>query len=552
MKITVASYLLERLQSMQISEIFGVPGDYNLGFLDEIVKYKGIEWVGTCNELNAAYAADGYARIRGIAAVVTTTGVGELSAINGIAGAYAEQVPIVNIVGEPARSTIQQKKIVHHSLGDGNLHVFKHMYTPITVAQTVLSPSNAIQEIDRVLKAAWLYKRPVYIGLPTDVVNATIDVESIAPLVLEYPTSHPDALQEAVERTACMLENAKHPIGIVDAGAARHHMTPLIQALFKKTGISFASTHMGKAILDESCEPYLGIYSGNLSSPGIQARVESSDCVIMFGPIFSDLNTGGFTEKLTEHHKIEVHPHYLQLQHARYHDLYFSDFIPALTQRLASIHDPAKEDKRIHPSLTPKNQPITQARFWNQISLFLQPSQIILAETGTSTFGTLSIPLPEGCSYINQVLWASIGYTVGALLGTTLAAPERESILFVGDGSFQLTAQEISTLIRQKKTPIIFLINNDGYTVERAIHGKNMPYNDIQMWEYSKLPHVFGKNAWTAKVSTETELATALEAINNKPHQLRLVEVMMKKEDLPPLLQAAAADLAKRNNYDNK
>jgi|TARA_B100001964_G_C13900173_1_gene451295 indolepyruvate decarboxylase len=79
MKITIGDFLLKRLAELDIHHIFGVPGDYNLGFLDQIVENKDMQWVGTCNELNGAYAADGYARIKGASAMVTTFGVGELS-----------------------------------------------------------------------------------------------------------------------------------------------------------------------------------------------------------------------------------------------------------------------------------------------------------------------------------------------------------------------------------------------------------------------------------------------------------------------------------------
>src|SRR3989338_10737001 len=163
-KITIGDYLLLRLKELGIDDIFGVPGDYNLGFLDQIAAYKGMEWIGTCNELNGAYASYGYARIKGVGALVTTFGVGELSAINGIAGAYAEYVPVVHIVGVPATSIRANKSMVHHTLGDGRFNVFSDMYADITMAQTLLSENNAAAEIDRVLTVCWLKKRPVYIA----------------------------------------------------------------------------------------------------------------------------------------------------------------------------------------------------------------------------------------------------------------------------------------------------------------------------------------------------------------------------------------------------
>ena len=101
MRMSVGDFLLKRLAELGARYLFGVPGDYNLWFLEQAERSNQIEFVGCCNELNAAYAADGFARLRGFSALVTTYGVGELSAIAGVAGAYAERVPVVCIVGAP-------------------------------------------------------------------------------------------------------------------------------------------------------------------------------------------------------------------------------------------------------------------------------------------------------------------------------------------------------------------------------------------------------------------------------------------------------------------
>lgn len=546
MKITVGDYLLERLKELGIQDFFGVPGDYNLKFLDQIANTTGLEWRGACNELNAAYAADGYARIRGVSALLTTFGVGELSAINGIAGSYAEYVPVVHIVGMPASLVQAEKRIAHHTLGDGHYDTFLKMAKPVSVAQTILTASNAAGEIDRVLTECWLQKRPVYIGLPSDVALQEIELEDLQPLALFYPSSDNDAIKEVVERTASMIEQAKLPVLLVDIGAKRHGMKVLIEKLIAQTGLCFASMNLGKGLLNESHPKFIGIYAGNHSEASVQERVESSDCILHFGPLLSDMNTGGFSANLPTENRVAIYHNHICLQHACYDQVWLQDFMQALVTRLSNYscsETPAPQQTEV--CVPEADKAITQMRFWQQMSAFIKPREIVLAEAGSSLFGSLPMPISDGVTYVGQGLWASIGFTVGAVLGTSLAASERQSILFVGDGSFQLCAQELSTLLRYKQTPIIFLINNDGYTIERVIQKPEMPYHDIQMWHYSELPAVFGDGAWSAKVSTEGELQAVLQQARERSNQLRFIEVVMDRNDAPEGLLKLGESLAR-------
>lgn len=549
MQITIGDYLLKRLKELGIKHVLGVPGDYNLGFLDQIVNYEGLEWIGTCNELNGAYAADGYARIKGASCMVTTFGVGELSAINGVGGSYAEYVPVIKIVGMPSLSTQERKAIVHHTLGGGDFNVFADMYSKVTESQALLTKFNAASEIDRVIRDCIVKKRPVYIGIPSDITFHKIEVED-KPLDLSYPKSDPGAVQEAVERVAKLIENSKCPVIIADLCAVRHRMKPYIDALIDKTGIHFATMNMGKGIINESHPLFIGNYNGDFSTEGVQKRVESSDCIISIGTVMSDFNTGGFTAKLNVNVTLEIHSNYVQIKHSVYPNLYFVDFFPNLTSRLSKMECTSRVERSPITPYVPREIPITQARFWQRMSDYLEKNCVVVAETGTSMFGSLPMPIPDDTKFIAQTLWGSIGYSVGAVLGTCLAAPDRQSLLFVGDGSFQLTCQEVSTMIRQKLKPIIFLINNDGYTIERVIHGPTMVYNDIQMWDYANLPKIFGNSiVWTTKVSNELELESALEETKKHPEKLRFIELIMDRDDSPEILKRIGQACAEANKY---
>ncbi|MCX7125601.1 MAG: thiamine pyrophosphate-binding protein [Gammaproteobacteria bacterium] len=541
-----------RLTELGVSHVFGVPGDYNLGFLDQVVNFSKIEWIGTCNELNGAYATDGYARIKGAGALLTTFGVGELSAINGIAGAYAEYVPIVNIVGIPSTPVREKKSIVHHTLGDGRFTVFSDMYKSITVAQTILNNDNAASEIDRVLTECWLRKRPVYIALPSDVSYLEIEAPK-KPLDLSYPKSNKDAVNELVERAAITLEKAKHPVVLIDVCAQKHPMKLLILEFLEKTGIPFATMNMGKAIINESHAQFIGNYNGDFSSDGVQKKVEESDCIITFGSLMSDFNTGSFTAKINVNATIEIHGFHARVKQSVYDNALFCETIPALIHRLSTYHYQEKitSVKKIKEE-QPQEIVICHKRFWNQVSHFLQKKSIILAEAGTSMFGTQQMHMPDDSTYIAQTLWGSIGYTVGALLGVCVAAPDRQAVLFVGDGSFQLTAQEISTMVRHDLTPTIFLLDNDGYTVERVIHGPTMPYNDVQHWDYTQFPKIFGKDVWSIQVNNEVELKNALVAREKNKDKLAFITVMMEKMDAPEVLIKIGKAVSELNKYTSK
>ncbi|WP_460205364.1 alpha-keto acid decarboxylase family protein [Scytonema sp. NUACC21] len=482
---TIGDYLLLRLTQIGVKHIFGVAGDYNMEFLDHIVDLKGIELVTTCNELNASYATDGYGRINGIAAIITTFGVGELSAINGIAGAYAEHVPVVAITGAPVTKIQSQRALVHHTFGTGDFSIFARMYEKVTVAQAYLTVENATAEIDRVLGECLLKKLPVYISLAMDVASTEVAAPS-EPFTPPVFQSDKATLAEAVEACVTMLNKASKPVILADVGVDRYGLQGELRSLLATTAYPYATMTMGKGLIEETHPQFIGIYNGALSDDYVRRRIEEADCVLSIGVLMTDFNTGKFSAQLDSSRTIEVHGQYLKIKHALYNNVAMQDFLPALSKRLLKRNpetlDIKPKKENLDAGFTSLFQPnstaaITQQRFWYRFAQFLKEDDIVVAETGTCLFGGAVIPLPKSSSFIGQLLWGSIGYSVGAVLGCAIAAPQRRSILLVGDGSFQMTAQELSTMLRYDLKPIIFLINNDGYTIERDIHGEKMPYN---------------------------------------------------------------------------
>ncbi|OKA37511.1 Indole-3-pyruvate decarboxylase [Bacillus mobilis] len=553
---TVSTYLLDRLNELGIEHIFGVPGDYNLALLDDVLAHEKLVWIGNCNELNAAYAADGYARIKGIAALITTFGVGELSAINGVSGSYAENVPVIKITGTPPTTVMENGALVHHTLGDGKFDHFSNMYREITVAQSKLTPEHAAEEIDRVLRACWSEKRPVHINLPIDVYNKPIN-KPTEPILHKPILSNKEALDKMLLHATSKINSAKNPVVLADFEVIRFHAEEYLHQFVEKTGFPIATLSMGKGIFPEKHPQFIGIYTGDVSSPYLRKRIDESDCIISIGVRLTDTITGGFTQGFTKEQVIEIHPYTVKIIDKTYGPVVMKDVLQQLSDLIEHRREETLEIKSfiseslsITEEFNPKAQMVTQKRFWQQIYYFLQENDVLIAEQGTPFFGSATIPLPSNTTYVTQPLWGSIGYTLPALLGTQLADLSRRNILIIGDGSFQLTVQELSTILRQNLKPIIFLINNNGYTVERAIHGQNEPYNDIQMWDYTKLSKVFGseEKSLTCKVENEIELAEVLTNITLNKNQLIFIEVVMNQGDQPELLAKLGERFGKQNS----
>jgi pyruvate decarboxylase/indolepyruvate decarboxylase len=433
------------------------------------------------------------------------------------------------------------------------------MYEPITVAQAHLTGEDGPREIDRALSVCLAERRPVYLTLPSDVVDQPVDGAS-APLRVTDGTSDPAALAEAADAVVALLEAAERPVALSGIGIDRAGLRAELRTLLERTGYPFATLAMAKGLLEESHPQFLGLYDGALSDEGVRCRIEEADGVLAIGTLMTDFNTGEFSARLDPERLIDVQGHLTRVRHALYPRVAMRDLLHAVTPRLRR-RDGARPGATVrlsgaggggngrfasHPSA-----PLTQARFWRRMAAFLQEDDLVVAEAGTSIFGIIGLPFPKGVTFLSQLLWASIGYSVGALLGAGMAAPSRRALLFVGDGAFQLTGQELSTMLRRHLTPIIFVLNNSGYTTERVIHGPTEAYHAIPPWQYHRLPEVLGAGGWGIRVRTEGELDAALATAEGERGRLSLIEVVLDPMDAPDALRKfgkAAAELMGRRS----
>ncbi|KAJ7506986.1 pyruvate decarboxylase [Mycena galericulata] len=562
--IEVGNYLLARLEQLKVTKMFGVPGDFNLGFLDLVEDHRTVDWVGNCNELNSAYAADGYARVKegSIGVVLTTFGVGELSAINGIAGAFSEMVPVLHIVGVPSTTQQKDKALLHHTLGDGRYDAYIKAAENFTISQGIITDKDtAAAQIDRVLTVCMTRARPVYLTLPTNLVFEKISSQRLKiPLSRTQPPNDPEVEAFVLDEIVKLVQSAQDDvIFLVDICAIRHDAREEMLELVKKTGFPVYAAPMGKTAVPENYERYGGIYVGSVSHPDVKEKVESAKLILSIGSVKSDFNTGNFTYSIPAARTVEFHSDHTKVQHGVFQAVGMKQLLPRLAARLepAARKVAVPAFKGILP--TEDHEIITHAWLWPRLSQFFQPKDVIVAETGTSNFGVLEVPLPEDAVFVSQLLWGSIGWAVGSTLGAAFAAREsglNRTILFIGDGSIQLSVQELSVMLRHGLRPIVFLLNNAGYTIERCIRGAERKYNDISNWKWTGLLEVLGDAELADSLSYTVHTKSELSALLDTPSfadagKMQLVEVMMQMHDAPRALTVQTALGAKANPYND-
>jgi len=543
---TVGDYLLDRLAELGVTEVFGVPGDYNLEFLDHIVAHPQLRWVGNANELNAGYAADGYGRLRGMSAVVTTFGVGELSAANAIAGSYAEHVPVVHIVGGPSKDAQGTRRALHHSLGDGDFEHFLRISREITCAQANLMPATATREIDRVLCEVREQRRPGYLLLSTDVARFETEPPS-APLPHYTGGTSPRALALFTEAATTLIGDHQLTV-LADLLVHRLNAVDKLEALLAADVVPHATLMWGKSLVDESTPEYLGIYAGAASAEPVRRAIEEAPALVTAGVVFTDMVSGFFSQRIDPARTIDIGVQQSTVGTAVFAPLEMGAALDAITTILAKrgISSPAvQSNSDAVPTDRPgRDQPLNQNVLWDRFCDALTPGNIVLADQGTSFYGMATHRLPRGVTFIGQPLWGSIGYTLPATLGAGLAERDRRPVLLIGDGAAQLTVQELGAFSREGLAPVVVVVNNDGYTIERMIHGKTAPYNDIVRWSWADIPTALGvTNHLTFRAQTYGELDDAFVAAAEQRDRMVLIEAVVPRLDIPDLLSDLVADL---------
>lgn len=554
--------------------MFGLPGDFNLTLLDQMLTVEDLEWVGTTNELNASYAADAYARVgRRLGAVVTTFGVGELSAINGLAGSYAEDVPVVHIVGMPSTTAMERGLPLHHTVLDGDFERGVRVAREFTVAQAVLGRTGAATDIDRVLTVVLTASKPGFLGIPLEVAALPVGQE-VDPAPPALTGSRPDALAAFEKALRSHVDGAGTATLLAGPRIHRRGLEHLVRSLADLPGVQVAAQSGSKAILDECHPASLGTY---LAATSVDAAtrdlVDGAELLIMVGTVTSDFTTGFFSNRYVAEEAVELGLDSARIGYAHYPGVMLHDALAALHRVLEAAQLQARDahvttatgrrpeaygvpgadtGPEAYGTAAPEpDAPLDHAALWPVIQQWIMPGTTLIAEAGTSFYGALDLRLPERSDLLGQPIWSSIGYTLPAALGAGLSRPDHRPVLFIGDGSLQLTATELGTLYQRVPQAVVFLLENRGYTVERCIQSPHAVYQDILAWDWPAVPAALGApQVHTPRVGTLSGLAEALAEVADRPADGFFITVDLPMMDAPRLLRVLAEGIGTLNARD--
>lgn len=538
---SIGQYLLTRLHESGVHHIFGVPGDYILRFYQQITE-SPISHIGTTREDTAAFAADGYARFRGIGAVAVTYGVGALNVVNAVAGANAESSAVVVISGAPGVKEQSEEPLLHHRFGPFRFQ--REIFERITCATAILDdPYTAFRQIDRTLAAAREHCRPVYIELPKDMVDVT--GYAVPSEAASAPTSDSGSLREAVDETLHLLDRAKSPVMVAGVEVHRRRLQDALHRLVERAQLPVASTLTGKSVLGERHPCYLGVYEGAVGSALARERVEQADCLLMLGVALNDVDLGVYTARLDANRMVRASQGEVIIQHHRYPHVFLGDFLGALGERITArpemepIPMPASEGFDFPAA----GRPITVARLIARLDRFLTPDTEVVCDTGDCLFAAIDLRVHQDSGFLATAFYTTMGFAVPAALGAQIARPDHRPLVLVGDGAFQMTGTELSTIAQLGLNPIVIVFNNGGYSTERYI--LDGPFNDISTWRFDRLGEVFGPLKGF-EASTEEELEDALCKAQAEQNAPCLINVHLAPGDSSPAMRRLAEHLGKR------
>jgi indolepyruvate decarboxylase len=533
-RMRLGDFLVAYLRRAGVTHLFGLPGDLVLGLFHRFG--RDLEIVTFSHEPGVGFAADGYARsTRRLGVACVTYGAGGHNLVNAVAGAYAEQVPLLVVSGGPGEAE-QKLSGIHHQVKDveSQWRIFREV---TCAARIVRHPERAAQEIHEVVSAIAAEHRPGYLEIHRDLVDVTVPVP--AELLawdgrFPRPASDPRKLAEAVAETVARLRAARRPILIGGLELYREAAEREFLRLAEKLGVAVVTTVDAKGVFPMDHALHMGIHVGPFSPPAIERRVRGADLVLALGTHLTDMNLGASRPQVRRERSVWALGQRVNVSFHQYTEVQLADFTRALAAERLPRFD---ERVRYHDNLRrsgPANgsTPLTVNDLLLETNAFLQahPAYHVFAESGDMLFGGLELRLRRGGLYFAQGYYASMGFAVPAALGAQIGTGVRPLVL-TGDGAFQMTGMEISHAPKHGLSPVVVLVNNSGWGIFRPVS----PRQDllrIPDWPYAELAQ-----AWRGvgfRAGTRGELREALRAA----HEVRefvLIECRVPPDDLSPI-----------------
>jgi indolepyruvate decarboxylase len=550
---TVAQYLVDRLKQCGLGHVFAVPGDYAANFLNALDTTEGITRVPNINELGSGYAADGYARFRGIGAACVQYGVGTFSALNCAAGSFVERVPVAIISASPRTKDrlleTEESILFHHSTGD--LDSDRDIYAEVTVASEIVTdPQEAPAQIDGAIVAMLTHRRPIYIEVLQDIWIAPC-AEPAGTLVAQPMASEAKPLAALLDAAWTRICAAERPILWFGIDIQRFELQDLAQRLVDASGLPFTTTSLGKTVLDEAQDAFIGTYADAASPASTRAAMKACDCPIALGAIVTDDYLPIMASSYDK--MVAVNDEEARVGWAQYYDTTLPDFLEGLLARFEADPASPRRCERQAPADEPDQEEgagLDYNSFFRRLTGFLKREKLldetvlVLGEsTSLYVFGNL-FGLPRD-SFVAQAAWGSLGHETGCALGVALGSGKRPWVV-AGDGGFMMVCQEISSLVRAGVNAAVFVMSNRGYAIEQAFvnldgftpEGEFAAYDLLPTWDYLALAKAFGARGF--RVETTDELATVLREVKDLTGVPALIEVVIPDKDLAPQLKRLA------------
>ena len=535
---TIPAHLVRRLAEHGVTVGFGIVGDYALRLFGALAD-AGLPMLVTADEQGSGFAADAYARLRGLGVVGCTYSVGGLKLTNAVANAWAEQVPLLVVSGAPGIAERANGAMLHHRVKDYDTQL--KVFQDLTVAQAVLdNPITAAAEIDRVIATMLATQRPGYLEIPRDQVDYLIN-SSPDPIQLQPQPVNEAKLAAAVADVVSMLSSANSAVIQAGVMVSRRSLGAPLLGLAEHLGLMVATSSMSKGVFPERHPLALGVYQGAVSPVNVVEVVEGADVLLSLGVLPTDLNFGGFTAHISPTHLIACTDTDVTVGLRTYREVPLAAFLPALRDAVAAGRDallPAEHD--VPEFVSAGAVPIHAERLIAAVAARMNASHGLIVDPGDCLFASVELPVPAWS--ISSAYYATMGYAVPAALGAGKADAEHRPVVLVGDGAFAMSGIESGWCAFNGVHPIIIVMDNSGFGTQRPM--RDGPFNDIAPLAAEKLVDVFGVGkGWLA--STEDELSEALaEAFDHD--ELAIVHVKVPKGSISPALARLTDALGKR------